>query len=86
MKNKYSTAEIISWEEHRNEAYKRDAQNKNYKFNKETFDLGTEWSLAGNLLEDARPEIKDDKNFVRGFNRGERLKKIAELDSAPKTR
>lgn len=86
MKKKYSTAEIISWEEHRNDAYKRDAQNRNIKFNKEIFDLGTEWALAGKLLEEARPEVKNDKTFIRGYERGERLKKIAELDSTPKTR
>ena len=86
MKNKFTMADVISWEEHREDAYRRDAQNKNHRFNKETFDLGTEWSLAGKFLEEARPEMKNNTNFIRGYERGERLKKIAELDSAPKTR
>lgn len=86
MRKHPTFAEVISWQETRDNANKKAAMKQNHHFNKEIFDLGTEWSLAGKLLEDAREEMKNDKSFITGYERGERLKKIAELNSAPKIR
>lgn len=86
MRKHPTFAEIITWQEMSENSNRKTASKINKHFSKEIFDLGTEWSLAGNLLDDAREEMKKDKSFISGFERGERLKKIAKLDSAPKTR
>ena len=86
MRKSPSLADIITWQQSSDNSNKKTASKINRHFNKEIFDLGTEWSLSGKTFEEARPEMQNDRSFADGFKRGERLKKIAELDSAPKTR
>ena len=86
MRKHPSFADVISWQESRENSNKKTASKINKHFSKEIFDLGTEWSLAGKLLEEAREETKNDQSFIAGYERGERLKKIAEINSVPKTR
>ena len=49
-------------------------------FNKDLFDKGQKWFESGLSLEDAPEEIKTNRDFIRGFERGRRLVFIEELD------
>lgn len=43
-----------------------------------TFDKGVEWCNSGLSLDDAPIELKEDTNFVNGYEKGQRVKKINE--------
>lgn len=47
--------------------------------NRDLYSEGQAWSESGKKLEDADLELRNNFNFIDGFNRGERLKKINKL-------
>ena len=46
---------------------------------KKTFDEGLKWFESGFLLEDAEGKIRNNPNFVAGFNYGKRIQYVNQL-------
>lgn len=85
MRKKPTTADRIMWD-YEQEKREKNKPKRNIPYDPETYALGKEWSMSGKKLEEAPETMRNNFNFVNGFNHGERLKMIAEMDSAPKTR
>ena len=49
------------------------------KYNKDIFEKGIRWFKSGLSLEDAPLELRNNSNFIRGFEKGRRLSLITEL-------
>ena len=81
-KNDYRAlnAKFISEEEAFNNRLKHIAETNVPNFNKNEYDLGTNWALQGMTLEDAG-DMANSKSFQRGFERGRRLLLIQEMDN-----
>lgn len=70
------------WEKERKKNYVRPD-----KRNLDIFNKGLEWFNNGLSLEDAPLELKNNTNFIYGFNKGERLAMIESLqDKSKKSR
>ena len=46
------------------------------------YDMGLNWGNEGLSLDDAPLEVKNNSNFINGFNKAKRLQLIAELDQS----
>ncbi len=69
-----------------NERLKKQSEQAKIHFDKELFEQGTKWSLDNNLLQDAEENKRNNHSFIEGYQRGERLKYIEQLNTPKKTR
>lgn len=46
------------------------------------YDMGLNWGNEGLSLDDAPLEVKNNSNFINGFNKAKRLQLIAELEQS----
>lgn len=52
------------------------------KYDSAIFEKGLNWGNSGLPLEDAPEEVKNNSNFINGFNKAKRLQFIAELEQS----
>ena len=60
--------------------------NNDKHFDSNLFNQGMEWFRNGLTLEDAPDSFKNDASFIKGYNRGQRLAIIQELNSNSRSR
>ena len=54
--------------------------NDSKNYDKELYDKGMEYYNLGGILEEAKDELKNNRNFINGYNRAKRLAYIQEIE------
>lgn len=80
MRKNPTTADRIMWD-YVQEKREKNRPKRNIPYDPEVYALGKDWSQTGKLLDEAPEQMRNNFNFVNGFNHGERLKMIEKLDS-----
>ena len=69
----------IIFDQKREQKRKEEYEHQIHNFDKNKYDIGTQWALQGMTLEDAG-DVAKDKSFISGYERGKRLLYVSQLD------